>query len=302
MQRSVFSRFFLLLLLSSTVFLFLEKGVKGKQQLSTSAQTSATSLTVTSEVIANTSKMLLGQASLSDFYWSLDDPRFKNLVKEIKPGISRFPHYRYYWQRASNMNVWLNGWNTWSYYSIDNGSLSANVPNSTYDTTEASRGVFQRFLPNQFEAERTYCLSFTYRGSAVGDTSDRRGIFLNVYYYEEDPWWQNGTGFLVGKIPSGDSPTSQSSNCRVYAPDPTGRNRTVAFLQLETALGVAGQAWFDNVRVYSTDNPSFNLVSDSGFDTTLFPLEESLDSNLRGYGLNFNSRFTSKGVDDFMTF
>lgn len=307
------------LVLTSAVLI---SGLPQRQILEKKAQGATPILTVGTEVVGQTSKMLIGQAALQDLIWATKDPRFVNLVKEIRPGISRFPHHRYFWQRSSSINAWLNGWNTWGNYTIGlvDKRLHAIVPD-TLEAAEASRGVYQRYLPTQFVPGQTYCLTFQYEGKNILDTflrvrngqtervtTDRRGAFLNIYYYESEPWFVNGTGFLRGVVPAGNSQgqftgTIGQPNCKVYTPDPA---RNVAFVQLELALGSGGEMWLDNVavtQVGSTGSPTGpNVTVDGTFDGTLYPNREGLDAPFAGQNVNFTHRFTSKSMDDFVSF
>lgn len=248
-------------------------------------------LDIYDEVIGNTSNKLLGQALIVHevLPYALRNTNFKELVRRIKPGMSRVtPPERYYWERSNNQNYWsyLPGHHTKS-FTVENGRA--------YFKKEADKPkemliAHQRLSPSLFIPGKRYNLSFNYETRNLEKVPfnvwEIRGARLGVSYLDDYEWW-NGASSLGGvNVPNGNNSGTASFEFNYT----TTQNKRPAFVSLDIGMTIHGELWIDNVKLSLADNLNQNLIADSDFNLTKTPNGDYL------------GRFTTANLDENINF
>jgi len=246
-------------------------------------------LTVAATPVAETSRMLLGQAVTHRAGHAFSDGHYKSLVKLIRPGMIRFPHHRYLWQRSSSSNAWYLGWGKVNGVSISADRRLRLAHSSQQAQSKHLTFAYQNLRPSQLVPGATYRLELRYQTEGLVGAPDRRcGAYLTTHYFEDETWWLGSRQLVKYDIPPGTS-GGEIPISRQFVYDPASGNKTPAFIRLTLQCQLAGAVYLDDVRVISPSSGS-NLVQDPGFGWTDLPADP------------YEHRFTSTDLDRFVAF
>src|SRR3989344_5584497 len=243
-------------------------------------------LKVLNDTIGNTSNKLLGHKFIiyDSKSYGINDPLFKDLIREIKPGTVIFIlPYLYYFERSNDKNAWGNS----AGVRVENGRAYFK---REQNQTKVRLIAHQRFNPSLFEPGKRYSVSFDYetKNLEASGVYEISGADIKLTYFDHPAyiWTDNTTSLGSVKVPSGTNNGIASLEF-VYNP---AANRKPAFVFLNIGMTVRGELWIDNIRLSPVDNINQDFITDGGFDATKIPTGD------------YVTRFTTAEFDERILF